>query len=143
MAIDKLLTVEIVTPQQVEYSGRAESITVPGTEGPFQVLYNHAPIISSLEIGVIKLVDEQGDTKIFATGGGFAEVSHNKVSVIVESIEDPAKIDIDRATEALERAEELLKTPGREGNVEETRKAIARALNRIQVARKYANARVI
>jgi len=113
MAIDKLLTVEIVTPQQVEYSGRAESITVPGTEGPFQVLYNHAPIISSLEIGVIKLVDEQGDTKIFATGGGFAEVSHNKVSVIVESIEDPAKIDIDRATEALERAEELLKHLGR------------------------------
>lgn len=143
MAIDKLLTVEIVTPQQVEYSGRAESITVPGTEGPFQVLYNHAPIISSLEIGIIKLVDEQGDTKIFATGGGFAEVSHNKVSVIVESIEEPHAINVDRATEALERAEELLKTPGREGNVEDTRKAIARALNRIQVARKYANARII
>jgi F-type H+-transporting ATPase subunit epsilon len=142
MAVDKLLTVEIVTPQQVEYSGKAESITVPGTEGPFQVLYNHAPIISSLEIGMIKIVDEHGDPKIFATGGGFAEVSHNKVSVIVESIEEAGAINVDRATQALDRAEELLKTPGREGNVEETRKAIARALNRLQIARKYANARV-
>ncbi len=143
MAIEKLLTIEIVTPQQVEYSGRAESILVPGTEGPFQVLFNHAPIISSLEVGVIKIVDEHSDINVFATGGGFVEVSHNKVSVIVESIEDPAKIDIDRATQALDRAQELLKSPGREGNVDETRKAIARALNRIQIARKYASARVI
>ncbi len=143
MAIDKLLTIEIVTPQQVEYSGRAESILVPGTEGPFQVLFNHAPIISSLEVGVIKIVDDLGDEKIFATGGGFVEVSHNKVSVIVESIEEAGNINVDRATEALDRAEELLKTPGRGGNVEETRKAIARALNRIQIARKYASARVI
>ncbi|HYF03885.1 MAG TPA: ATP synthase F1 subunit epsilon [Patescibacteria group bacterium] len=140
MAVDKLLTVEIVTPQQVEYSGRAESITVPGTEGPFQVLYNHAPIISSLEIGMIKIVDEHGMDKVFATSGGFAEVSHNKVSVIVESIEDASAIDVNRANAALDRAEELIRRPGGEGNVEEARKAIARALNRLQIARKYAGA---
>jgi F-type H+-transporting ATPase subunit epsilon len=54
--MEKALQVDIVTPQGSVYSGVVAAVTVPGTVAPFQVLYNHAPIISSLEPGIVKLL---------------------------------------------------------------------------------------
>ena len=60
-----VLNLEIITPSKSVFSGEINSITVPGTLGSFQVLKNHAPIISSLEIGSIKVVDSQGKTILY------------------------------------------------------------------------------
>ncbi len=90
--MDNKLTIEIVTPQKIIFSGNAEAVSVPGTKSPFQILWNHAPIVSSLDLGLIK-VDDSGATKWFAVSDGFAEVHDNKISVLVETAEDAANIN--------------------------------------------------
>jgi F-type H+-transporting ATPase subunit epsilon len=82
---EKLLEIEIVTPQAKIYSGKAESVSLPGSKSPFQVLYNHAPIVSSLEVGLIKILDDNGKNLWFACSTGFTEISKNKVSILVEN----------------------------------------------------------
>lgn len=85
MAADKLLNIEIITPQKIVYSGNAISISLPGALSPFQVLYNHAPIVSNLNSGKIKIVEQNNETLVFKTGTGFVEVRNNKVSILVDS----------------------------------------------------------
>lgn len=81
------LNVEIVTPASVVYKGEANAVTLPGTQSSFQVLYNHAAIVSTLEDGKIKIKNDS-EEKIFTTSNGFAEVNNNVVSVLVETAEE-------------------------------------------------------
>ena len=82
---DKYLKVEIITPQSIVFSGDALGVNLPGALSPFEVLINHAPIVSSLESGVIRIRDLNKQPSYFATGTGFVEVKHNVVSILVES----------------------------------------------------------
>jgi F-type H+-transporting ATPase subunit epsilon len=91
---DKSFDVEIITPAKILYSGKVLSVSVPGTKSPFQILYNHAPIVSSLEIGIISIRDVESHNLIFATSGGIVEVRNNKVSILVETADDAHSIDI-------------------------------------------------
>ncbi|MBL7997882.1 MAG: ATP synthase F1 subunit epsilon [Candidatus Kapabacteria bacterium] len=106
----QLLTIDIVTPQSVAFRGAAQAVTLPGAQSPFQVLINHAPIISALEIGAIKVIDDNGHELYFATDGGFAEVKNNVVSIVVETAEPAADIDATQAQRDFERANERLET---------------------------------
>ena len=132
------LYLEIITPSKIGYRGNITSITVPGTKGNFQVLFNHAPIISSLEIGEIKLEESDGKTLHFATSGGTVEVANNKIIVLAESFERADEIDKKRAEEARKRAEERLKKR-RDEEIDDFRAEIAlkRALNRLKVSTKH------
>ncbi len=135
MAEDKLLDVEIVTPNKTIYSGRIQSITLPGSKAPFQVLFNHAPIVSSLEIGSIKLVDENGKDVYFASTDGFTEVSRNVVSVMVESAEEASQINVDDVSTALhELKEKLNNAPVDE--VKRLKKMIEINENKLKIAKK-------
>lgn len=78
-----MLSLKIVSPEKIVYTGEVESVVVPGTAGEFEILSNHAPIISSLEPGVVSFTSEEGTTSINVRGG-FVEVQKNKVSVCVE-----------------------------------------------------------
>ncbi len=89
--MDKLIQVEILTPENIVYRGKVRSITLPGTMGSFQVLYNHAPLISTLELGTIKIMDESGKAIYFVVSDGFAEVKNNIVTVLVDSAEQYEK----------------------------------------------------
>ena len=80
------MQLDIITPDEHVFSGEITEITVPGTEGSFQVLYNHAPIISTLATGIIKFKGPEGE-KSFKAEGGVIEVLNNKVIVLVERIE--------------------------------------------------------
>lgn len=77
------LRLKIVSPVRVEFDGEVESVCVPGTQGNFEILQNHAPIISSLENGRVtyKTGSESIDLDIL---GGFVEVQKNEVSLCVE-----------------------------------------------------------
>ncbi|NLO18739.1 MAG: ATP synthase F1 subunit epsilon [Ignavibacteria bacterium] len=88
MTENKLLDVEIITPEKVVFKDKAVSVTVPGTKSSFQILFNHAPIVSTLTSGWIKLVDQKNKQQLFKTAKGFTEVSKNKVSILVESAEE-------------------------------------------------------
>ncbi len=79
----KELHIAIVSPEQTLFEGNVESVNVPGTYGPFMVLPQHAPIISSLTKGVIQYV-EKGETKSYEISGGFIEVKNNEVSICIE-----------------------------------------------------------
>ncbi|KUG26904.1 atp synthase epsilon chain [hydrocarbon metagenome] len=133
----KELNLEVITPSKKAYEGSIKSITLPGTLGSFQVLYNHAPILSSLEIGEITVVEATGTVKHYSVGGGTVEVLNNKVLVLAESFETPEEIDIRRAEEAKKRAEERLKAHSSENDFDRAEIALKRAINRIKVSRKY------
>lgn len=78
-----MLTLKIVSPEKIVYDGPAERVKVPGTLGSFEILVNHAPIISSLESGVVEYVTA-GGTESLTINGGFVEVRQNEVNLCVE-----------------------------------------------------------
>lgn len=79
-----MLKLKIVSPERIEFDGDVESVLVPGTLGQFQILVNHAPIISSLEKGKVVYDLPSGEKKELSIIGGFVEVQKNVVSVCVE-----------------------------------------------------------
>ena len=132
------LYLEIITPSKIGYNGNVISVTVPGTNGNFQILYNHAPIMSSLEIGEIKIEESEGIKLHFSTSGGTLELSNNKIIILAESLERSDNIDLKRAEDAKTRAEKRLKDKRNE-NIDEIRAefALKRAINRINIAHKF------
>lgn len=78
------LRLKIVSPEKVEYTGEAVSVLVPGTKGSFEILNDHAPIISSLQPGIVEYAITDGEKKQMAITGGFVEVQKNEVNLCVE-----------------------------------------------------------
>jgi F-type H+-transporting ATPase subunit epsilon len=76
---------EIITPDKKVYEGEVNSVILPGTLGSFGILNNHAPIISTLTKGEIKIIDKAQKTELFLIGGGVVEVINNKISVLAEN----------------------------------------------------------
>ena len=83
----KVFDLTIHTPDDVLVRGKIKSILIPSIQGPFQVLYSHAPIIAAMDNGVIKLVADNDLEWHYLVKGGIAEVHHNKVTIAVENIE--------------------------------------------------------
>jgi F-type H+-transporting ATPase subunit epsilon len=128
------LHLEIVTPFGQTFSKEVISCVVPGAKGQFQILDKHAPVISNITIGVIKIQTKDKAFVFVATSGGFCEVRNNEIKVIVETAETSNKIDLGRALKSKKRAEERLKT--KSDNIDDARVklALTRAINRIHVA---------
>ena len=78
-----MLQLRIVSPEKIEYDGAVESVLVPGTAGQFEILNDHAPIISTLQKGVVEYVSQEGKVSLNILGG-FVEVQKNVVSLCVE-----------------------------------------------------------
>jgi F-type H+-transporting ATPase subunit epsilon len=78
-----MLQLKIVSPEKIEFDGAVESVLVPGSMGQFEILKDHAPIISTLQKGTVEFVTAEGKTSI-EIQGGFVEVQKNVVSVCVE-----------------------------------------------------------
>lgn len=77
------LKLKIISPEKVEYGGEVTSVLVPGTKGSFEILTDHAPIISSLQPGVVEYVTAEG-RQTLKISGGFVEVQKNMVNLCVE-----------------------------------------------------------
>lgn len=102
---DKLFELEIVTPQKTVFKGNAKAVTVPGTVSGFQILFNHAPIVSSLEMGVVR-VESDDSTKLFTITSGFVENQKNVSSIIVEeaiSADDKTKEEVEKENSELQQ----------------------------------------
>lgn len=82
-----MIQLEIIAPDKALYSGEVDAVTVPGSKGSFQILLNHAPIISTLEKGQIKILDTMGNKTIFEVDGGVVEAKNNKIIVLAEGIQ--------------------------------------------------------
>ena len=79
------MLLEIIAPDEKLYAGEVDMVQVPGSKGSFQILKNHAPIISTLEEGVIRIVDQKGGVRLFEVDGGVIEAKNNKIIVLAET----------------------------------------------------------
>jgi F-type H+-transporting ATPase subunit epsilon len=129
----------VVTPERPFFDGDCLSLVVPGTEGYLGVLTGHAPLLTALRPGEMKVTGvENLPERVFALSGGFFEVSHNHATVLADAIEEPGAIDLSRAQEALKRAtRRLTENPAGTDRVR-AEHALWRARNRLDIAKKHA-----
>lgn len=130
------LRLEMVTPSKEVLSEEVDEVTAPGSLGEFGVLPGHTPMLTTLKIG--ELSYRKGNEAFHvAVNWGYVEVEEDKVTVMVETAEPAAEIDLARAQAALGRAEEALKTLSPEDkDFRAMQAALERALVRVQVASK-------
>jgi F-type H+-transporting ATPase subunit epsilon len=126
---------EIVTPEKKVVDTTAEEIQIPGKNGYLGVLPGHAPLITELAVGEIKYCENSNELRL-AVAWGFAEVLPNKVTILAESAERPAEIDVARAQKAKERAERFLSSGDTSVDVDRALDALHRAETRLEVAAK-------
>jgi F-type H+-transporting ATPase subunit epsilon len=131
---DKNLLLEVVTPDRQVVSTEVDIVVLPGVQGQFGVLVNHIPFLSALEIGEM-YYRKGGQVDYIFVGGGFAEVTGDKVTVLVDSAERGKEIDVERARRAKERAEKRM-AAGRIADVDWVRAeaALRRSIARMKVA---------
>lgn len=79
---------EIITPEKRLYAGEIKLIQLPGSLGSFEIMNNHAPIISTLGKGTIKIISIEGASKFFEIEGGVIEGKQNNIIVLAESVKD-------------------------------------------------------
>jgi F-type H+-transporting ATPase subunit epsilon len=128
----------VVTPEKQLLRENVVEVQVPGADGYLGVLPGHAPLITELGVGELTYrTAAGGEPTVLAVLRGFAEVLSDRVTMLAETAERAAEIDLARAERALKRAQERLSSG--DPNIDWDRAAIAlqRALIRIQVARKY------
>jgi F-type H+-transporting ATPase subunit epsilon len=82
------MTLEILTPEKKLYSGDVYGIQLPGIDGLFEVLDRHAPLVSALGKGKMKVLKDKSNTESFMIQGGFVEVLNNKATVLVEGAQE-------------------------------------------------------
>jgi len=130
------IQVEIVTPRRELFSGEVQMITLPGIEGQMGVMGQHAPLLTTLDIGEIILHRSGEEDDYIAVTGGVVEVRPDKVIILARSAERADEIDTARAEAAMRRAEE-----SREHRPPEERRPVELALRRSQVRLKVARRR--
>src|SRR5436190_19611801 len=116
---------ELVTPERVLLSAQVRSVRAPGIEGSLGVLAGHAPLMTALMVGLIKVVHENGDEEHIATSGGFMEVGQKKVTILADTAERAEDIDVVRAEAAIQKARQDLDS-GAAVDYEEARAALER-----------------
>ena len=126
---------EIVTPEKKVVDTSAEEIQIPGKNGYLGVLPGHAPLITELAVGEITFREGSSEQRL-AVAWGFAEVLPDKVTILAETAERPAEIDVERARKAKARAEQLLTSGDTTVDVERALDALHRAETRLEVAGK-------
>lgn len=99
---------EIVSQDRLVYEGDADMVIVPGVAGEMGILPHHAPLLSTLKFGVLR-VRAQGREEVFTVAGGVIEVQPDLITVMADAAENVREIDVARAESARKRAEELLK----------------------------------
>jgi F-type H+-transporting ATPase subunit epsilon len=129
------LRLSIMTPERRVYSEEVDMVIAPGIEGQLGVLPHHAPLLTALTPGELRV--KRGDEEeSFAISGGFMEVQHDQVTILANTAEHAEEIDLERAEAARRRAEERLRSRTQE-NVDFARAeaALRRAMTRINVTK--------
>ena len=128
------LLLEIVTPERLVYSDEVDAVNLPGSEGELGVLPHHAPLVSMLGVGELR-IRRGGTEESFAIVGGFLQVRPDKVVVMAETADMASEIDLDKAQAARQSAERMLEeaAPTDVADLAAARAALQQALLRIRV----------
>jgi F-type H+-transporting ATPase subunit epsilon len=132
------IRVEIVSQDRMVYQGDADMVILPGEMGEMGILPNHAPLLSTLKYGILR-VRSQGQEEFFTVAGGVAEVQPDIVTVLADAAENVREIDTARAEAARQRAEEYLKagTPPDTDAYLAMQAALQRSNLRLDAARRF------
>lgn len=127
---------EIVSQDRTVFEGDVDIVVAPGTDGELGILPHHAPLLTTLAHGMLK-IRQQGQEQAFAISGGFMEVRPDIVTVLADAAEHADEIDLARAEEARKRAEESLKHAPRDSEAFlQAEMSLRRSNLRLNVARK-------
>lgn len=132
MAETNDFTLKIITPDRVFYEKPVKMVEFNTVEGEIGVLPGHIPMTVIIKPGVLTITEEDNSREA-ALHAGFAEILQNQVTILAEIIEWPEEIDVTRAQDAKERAEERLRTKDAGTDVSRAEIALKRALTRINV----------
>jgi F-type H+-transporting ATPase subunit epsilon len=129
---------EIVSQDRQVFSGEADMVIVPGVQGEMGILPNHAPLLSTLKFGILR-VRYNGEEQIFTIAGGVIEVQPDLITVMADAAENVAEIDVSRAEAAKKRAEEYLKQgiPADSDAYLKIESALRRSNLRLQAVKRY------
>jgi F-type H+-transporting ATPase subunit epsilon len=128
------IRLEIVTPERLVYADDVDAVAVPGVEGELGVLPHHAPLITTIGLGELR-IRRGGVEDHFAIIGGFLQVRPDKVVVMAETADMASEIDLERAQHARREAERAIETGYHEGaDLAAARASLQQALLRIRVA---------
>ena len=138
---DRQLFCRIITPEEMIFDGEADLVVARIADGEIGVLVDHAPVVSTVEFGEVRITE--GDEKyIYATSDGFFKVSENLVQILVEEAVPAGEIDVDEAENRVEEAENWISELADEEDAEDRRHEAERRQkmgeNLVHVARKYA-----
>jgi len=130
--VPKLFNIKILTPEREYYDGDVEAVTVYAPDGSVTILADHAPFIMPVAVGTIKL-KKDGLWEEACNSEGFMEVHHQGVLIYVQSCESPDEVDVRRAEEAKQRAEEHIRQKQSMSEYKQSQIALARAMARLRV----------
>ena len=127
------LLFEIVTAERLVSSEEVSVVVAPGVDGELAVLPRHAPLLTALRPGEIRVVKD-GEESYIAVSGGFMEVMGNKVTILADTAERAEEIDLQRSEEALKRAQERVAASATEADLERAMSEMRRSQARLKVA---------
>ena len=129
------MQLDIVTAERLVSSDQVDVLVAPGGAGELAALPRHAPLLTTLRPGEIRVVKD-GEESYIAVSGGFLEVIGNKVTVLADTAERAEEIDIERSEEALRRAQERVAEAPAEADLERAMASIRKSQARLMVARR-------
>ena len=125
---------KIIASDKVFYEGRCRNLVIPAPDGEKGILPNHENMIIAIAVGIARMEIEEGKWQEVAVGTGFVEIVNNRVTLLVDTAERPEDIDVRRAEEQRERAEEQMRQKQSIQEYYHTQASLARAMNRLKLA---------
>ncbi|MFN2340942.1 MAG: F0F1 ATP synthase subunit epsilon [Halanaerobium sp.] len=133
MAAAPKIQLDVVTPQELVYSEQIDKLEGPAIDGLIGIWPKHAPLVTPMTIGVVKVVKDGEEVQI-AISEGFMEVQPDRINLVVRTAELPEEIDVDRAKSARDRAEEKLEKDHENVDFARAEAAYERSLARLKAA---------
>ena len=129
-------SLKVIACDKVFYDGRCAQVVLPLHDGLKAIQAHHENMVFAVEVGEIRILEENGNTIYGVTGTGFAQIINNRATVIVDTCESPEEIDVRRAQEAKERAEERIALQTSRKEYYRGQMAMARAMTRLKIKEK-------
>ena len=130
------MQLDIITAERVVYSDQVSILVAPGIEGELGILPHHAPLLTTLQPGEIRVVKEGEEDTFIAVSSGFLEVMANKVVILTDTAERADEIDEARAQEAVQRAQESLEHRTTDMDLERAMASLRKSQSRLKVVRR-------
>lgn len=131
--MQRKIMLDVVTPQRIEFSRPVDMFVAPGIQGHLGILPGHIPLVTRLEVGILKIYDNNEVLQL-AVSEGYLEVTPDKAVILAEAAELPEEIDVERVLAAKRRAEErLAQLDKNDVNFLKAQASLQRALNRLKL----------